>query len=144
MGAVELSEQDSRDQNGAKSYAGLQAVAAYLQLRQSAQTTNDAKLAERAAVKELLGELALRAPGHSVELRVPPHGVTQIVAGPRHRRGQPSATIEMDGQTLIGLCLGEVGWQEAIVAGRVLASGERADLSGLLPLRPLDHNPLER
>lgn len=113
----------------------LSAVAAYLNLGQDERAGAHGRSCQRAAVKELLAELAELVPGNSVELRVPPYGVIQIIAGPRHRRGQPSATIEMDSQTLIGLCLGEIGWQESVSSGKVLASGERADLSNVVPLR---------
>ena len=36
-----------------------------------------------------LEEVTARAPGNSVEVRVPPFGVTQCVEGPRHTRGTP-------------------------------------------------------
>jgi hypothetical protein len=32
--------------------------------------------------------------------------------------------------------MGEEAWADAVAAGRVQASGTRADLEGLLPLRP--------
>ena len=41
-------------------------------------------------VRFTLEELATLAPGNSVEVRVPPLGVTQCVAGPRHTRGTPA------------------------------------------------------
>lgn len=41
------------------------------------------------AVRYSLEELTARAPGNSVEVRVPPFGVTQCVEGPRHTRGTP-------------------------------------------------------
>ncbi len=40
-------------------------------------------------VRFTLEELATLAPGNSVEVRVPPLGVTQCIAGPRHTRGTP-------------------------------------------------------
>ncbi|HSO15816.1 MAG TPA: sterol carrier family protein, partial [Arthrobacter sp.] len=36
------------------------------------------------AVRYSLEEVTARAPGNSVEVRVPPFGVTQCVEGPRH------------------------------------------------------------
>ena len=36
------------------------------------------------AVRYCLEEVTARAPGNSVEVRVPPFGVTQCVEGPRH------------------------------------------------------------
>ncbi len=46
------------------------------------------------AVRGLLGVLAERAPGRSVEVRVPPHGVVQCIEGPRHTRGTPPNVVE--------------------------------------------------
>ena len=45
-------------------------------------------------VRFTLEELASLAPGNSVEVRVPPLGVTQCVAGPRHTRGTPPSVVE--------------------------------------------------
>ena len=81
-----------------------------------------------------LADLAAAAPGRSVELRVPPHGAVQLIAGPVHRRGTPKATVELDVGTLVDLASGAVAWHQAVAEGRVLASGERADLGGLFPL----------
>ena len=88
----------------------------------------------RPAVKAVLAALSERSPGRSVELRVPPHGATQVVPGPTHRRGTPKATVELEADVLFALALGTRRWAEAVAAGDVLASGERADLSGLFPL----------
>lgn len=86
------------------------------------------------AVRYLLEELAERAPGNSVEVRVPPFGATQCVQGPRHTRGTPPNVIETDAETWLGLATGATGWDEALAAGKVAASGSRANLHGLLPL----------
>ena len=51
------------------------------------------------AVRYTLEELTARAPGNSVEVRVPPFGVTQCVEGPRHTRGTPPNVIECDAAT---------------------------------------------
>lgn len=88
----------------------------------------------RDATKALLADLAAVAPGRAVELRVPPHGAVQLIAGPVHRRGTPKATVETDVQTLAELTLGEVSWADAVHQGRVIASGERTDLTALFPL----------
>lgn len=90
----------------------------------------------RAAVKAVLTELTARAPGRSVELRVPPYGATQVVEGPPHRRGTPKATIELAADTLFDLAQGTTDWAGAVAAGDVLASGERTDLAHLFPLDP--------
>jgi hypothetical protein len=60
--------------------------------------------------------------------------VTQCVEGPRHTRGTPPNVVETDAGTWLALVTGGLGWAEAASAGRVLASGERADLSTWLPL----------
>ena len=86
------------------------------------------------AVRFTLEEVAARAPGNSVEVRVPPFGVAQCVAGPRHTRGTPPNVIECDAGTWLGLVTGSLRWADAVAAGSVAASGLRADLSHLLPL----------
>ncbi|WP_193597714.1 sterol carrier family protein [Microbacterium sp. YJN-G] len=88
------------------------------------------------AVRYLLQLLDEKAPGNSVEVRVPPFGAVQVVQGPRHTRGTPPNVIETDAATWIALATGELTWADAVAAGRVLASGTRADLADLLPLRP--------
>ena len=86
------------------------------------------------AVRYTLEELAARAPGHTVEVRVPPFGVTQCLAGPRHTRGTPPNVVETDAETWLALATGTLSWADARATARVLASGERADLSDVLPL----------
>ena len=88
------------------------------------------------AVRYLLQLLAERAPGNTLEVRVPPFGAVQCVPGPRHTRGTPPNVIEMDAATWIALARGTEVWETAVAAGRVHASGTRADLAGLVPLRP--------
>jgi hypothetical protein len=86
------------------------------------------------AVRFSLEELAARAPGHTVEVRVPPFGVTQCVEGPRHTRGTPPNVVETDADTWLALVTGGTRWADAVESGKVRASGQRADLTGLLPL----------
>lgn len=86
------------------------------------------------AVRYLLEELAAIAPGNAVEVRVPPFGATQCVAGPRHTRGTPPNVIETDPATWIGLATGSLAWAQSIAEGKVIASGVRANLDGLIPL----------
>lgn len=98
-----------------------------------------ARPAIAAAVRYLLEELAAIAPGNTVEVRVPPFGATQCVEGPRHTRGTPPNVIEMSPETWLGLATGELAWDDAVAAARVVASGSRATLDGLLPImRPRD------
>jgi hypothetical protein len=88
----------------------------------------------RLLTKHFLAVLEERAPGHSVEVRVPPYAAVQVVPGVRHTRGTPPAVIETDAETWISLARGELSWIDALAAGRVSASGERTDLSRYLPL----------
>jgi hypothetical protein len=88
------------------------------------------------AVRYTLEELAARAPGRSVEVRVPPHGAVQCVEGPRHTRGTPTNVVETDGAGWLGLATGELTWEEARTGGAVRASGSRSDLTAYLPLLP--------
>lgn len=86
------------------------------------------------AVRFLLEELAELAPGNTVEVRVPPYGATQCIAGPKHTRGTPPNVIETDPHTWIELATGSLEWSDALAERRVQASGVRANLDGLLPL----------
>ena len=92
------------------------------------------RVTEKAAVKAALALLAERAPGRSVEVRIPPYAAVQVVAGTTHRRGTPSAVVEMDPRTWLELAAGQCRWADAVGDGRVRASGERSDLGGWLPL----------
>ena len=90
-----------------------------------------------AAVKTSARWLAQHVPGRSVEVRVPPHVAVQCIEGPRHTRGTPTNVIETDAATWLRLATGQLTWDDAVAAGKVTASGNRADLSNHLPLRPL-------
>ncbi|MER6014095.1 maleylpyruvate isomerase family mycothiol-dependent enzyme [Streptomyces bluensis] len=88
-----------------------------------------------AACTRLLADaLAVKAPGGSTEVRVPPYAVVQCVEGPRHTRGTPPNVVETDPLTWVRLATGREEWREAVREAHVRASGERADLGGLLPL----------
>ena len=88
----------------------------------------------RDAVRAILAQLAVKAPGHSVEVRVPPYGAIQCVEGPRHTRGTPPNVVEMDPITFIELAAGSRSWADAVREGRIRASGIRADISHLFPI----------
>ena len=81
----------------------------------------------RLLVKHFLAVLETRAPGHSVEVRVPPYAAVQAIPGVRHTRGTPPAVVETDAATWLALATGEVTWPEALDGARVSASGQRAD-----------------
>jgi hypothetical protein len=85
----------------------------------------------RLLTKHFMAVLEQRAPGHSVEVRVPPYAAVQVIPGVRHTRGTPPAVVEMDAATWVALATGGLAWHDAT---GVRASGERADLSPYLPL----------
>ncbi|MDX6213282.1 MAG: hypothetical protein QOF82_2369 [Frankiales bacterium] len=82
----------------------------------------------------LAGILADRHPGHAVEVRVPPFAAVQCVEGPRHTRGTPANVVETDPATWVLIAAGRMPYAEAVAAGKVAASGQRADLGPYLPL----------
>ncbi len=88
----------------------------------------------KALVKHYLAVLAERAPGNSVEVRIPPYAAVQVIPGVRHTRGTPPAVIETDGETWLALATGRTSWRQAVHDGTVVASGERTDLTAYLPL----------
>ncbi|MER7696515.1 MULTISPECIES: sterol carrier family protein [unclassified Streptomyces] len=88
-----------------------------------------------AACTRLLADaLAYRAPGGSVEVRVPPFAVVQCIGGPQHTRGTPPNVVETGPLTWMRLATGRTEWARVLEDAEVSASGERADLAGLLPL----------
>ncbi|WP_407560248.1 sterol carrier family protein [Streptomyces sp. 184] len=87
-----------------------------------------------AAVRVLADALAAKAPGAAVEVRIPPYAAIQCIEGPRHTRGTPPNVVETDPLTWIRLATGRTTWEAARDEGTVTASGERADLSGVLPV----------
>ena len=90
----------------------------------------------RLLVRHFLALLSTRAPGRSVEVRVPPYAAIQCVPGPRHTRGTPPGVVETDPLTWVLLSAGRIRWDEACHSGAVRASGERTDLSAYLPMAP--------
>ena len=89
----------------------------------------------RAAVKESLAALGALAPGRSVEVRVPPFGAVQCIAGPRHTRGTPPNVVETDARTWLALATGRLDWASAVADGGIVASGARAaEVAHHLPL----------
>lgn len=88
----------------------------------------------RLLTKHYLAVLETRAPGRSVEVRVPPYAAVQVIEGVRHTRGTPPAVVEMVAATWIALASGALEWSAAVESGQVHASGERTDLTAYLPL----------
>jgi hypothetical protein len=83
-------------------------------------------------VRRILDLIKKSAPGNSVELRIPPYGVIQCVAGVNHRRGTPANQVEMSGETLLFLIHNPKDWQRLCSNGEILASGTSSDLSEIL------------
>ena len=92
------------------------------------------RTALKLVTRELARALAARHPGKTVEVRVPPYAAVQCLTGPRHTRGTPPNVVETDAVTWVRLATGRVTWREAVGSGRARASGERSDLSSVLPL----------
>jgi uncharacterized protein (TIGR03083 family) len=96
------------------------------------------RAAQADSVRLLCAMLRERYPGRTVEVRVSPVAAVQIggadAAGPRHTRGTPPNVVETDPVTFVRLAAGRTNWAAAIAARTVTASGNRADLSGQLPL----------
>lgn len=86
------------------------------------------------AVRWTLQALTDRAPGKSVEVRVPPFGAVQCIEGPGHTRGTPPNVVEMDPEVWLAIATGERSWDDARGAGQIRASGTRADLSAFVPV----------
>lgn len=87
------------------------------------------------AVRFTLQVFAAEHPGEAVELRVPPFHAVQCIEGTRHTRGTPPAVVEMDAHTWLALACGIKEWSDATrPGGGATASGERSDLSALLPV----------
>ncbi len=86
------------------------------------------------AVRFTLEELAERAPGGAIEVRVPPYGAIQCGEGGHHTRGTPPNVVETDADSWLSLATGVLAWVDAVEKALVSASGVRADLSTWLPL----------
>lgn len=114
------------------SHAGVAALQAVIRSHDAGEVPERATLAT--AVRYLLEELAEAHPGNTLEVRVPPFGAVQCVAGPKHTRGTPPNVIECDAETWIALATGRLAWGEAVSAQRVAASGTRAWLTDMVPL----------
>lgn len=84
-----------------------------------------------AGVRTSLQWFAEQHPGRAVEVRVPPYLAVQILGGTTHRRGTPPAVVEMSPQTWLTLFTKGLTWSDAVAGGKIIASGERSDLSEL-------------
>ena len=112
---------------------GVTAIQSVLAKRENEEISKDADLIT--AVRYLLEELTEVAPGNSVEVRVPPYGATQCIEGPRHTRGTPPNVVEMKPEVWLDIALGNRSWGEVLAEHLVSASGVRATLEEVLPLK---------
>ncbi|MDJ0377234.1 sterol carrier family protein [Cryobacterium sp. PH31-L1] len=99
-----------------------------------AEGSNASRDIRAQAVRYTLQLLAEQAEGNTLEVRVPPFGAVQCVAGPRHTRGTPPNVIETDAATWLALATGAISWADGVATGAIHASGARATLHGHLPL----------
>lgn len=85
-------------------------------------TPSRAQLA--AAVRQSVRALEHDAPGHTVEVRVPPFAAAQCIEGPAHTRGTPPNIVEMEPLVWLRVV---VGAEEFEGNPRIDASGTRAN-----------------
>ena len=99
---------------------------------ESLQTSPQDHEALAVAVRTSLEWFAEQHPGRAVEVRVPPFLAIQVLGGATHRRGTPPAVVEMSPEIWLDLFTKKLTWVEAVASGKLIASGERSDLSALL------------
>ncbi|WP_433757485.1 sterol carrier family protein [Nocardia sp. CA-135398] len=118
--------------NPAELQAAVAAVSAWLR---DDSTPAPARPELAAAVRTTARTLAASAPGHSVEVRVPPFVAVQCIEGPRHTRGTPPNVVETDPRTWLLLATGLLEFDVAVASGAVSASGSRAvEIAHWLPI----------
>ena len=95
--------------------------------RLDAGSTDRADL--KAATMHLIALLVEKAPGNSVEVRIPPFAAVQCIEGARHTRGTPPAVVEMDAETWIALGRGGLAWADATkrASGLMIYGGFRGE-----------------
>lgn len=120
-----------RADGGSDGAGGAGEVGGAVQIADAAEPTHD-EIAF--AVRTTARALAQRHPGRSVEIRIPPYAAVQAIAGTRHTRGTPPNVVETDATTWLALVCGLLDVATGTAAGRLRASGTRADLTGVVPL----------
>ncbi|WP_018024795.1 sterol carrier family protein [Corynebacterium ulceribovis] len=84
-----------------------------------------------AAVRASAQTLAQIAPGHAVEVRIPPYAAVQCIAGTTHTRGTPPNVVEMDARNWLLLVVGRQSWQDADLE---CSGTQAAEVAEYLPL----------
>ncbi len=87
-----------------------------------------------AAVRLTVAQLGEDAPGHSVEVRVPPFAAVQCVEGSVHRRGTPPNVVQCDALTWLRLAGGLIDVDGAVAAGAEVSGAHATDISHWLPV----------
>lgn len=122
--------------DAATTRAAVEAVADWIRNPEEIEKPGRTALAQ--ATRTTARMLEADAPGHSVELRVPPFVAVQCIEGPRHTRGTPPNVVEMDPLTWLQLATGLLSWEQALASPRLDASGSRAhEIAEWLPIIPL-------
>ena len=102
------------------------------ELRDALQTVHPWLIDAAHAVRLSATYVSHLAPGHAVEVRVPPFAATQCIAGPRHTRGTPPNVVETDPATWLRLV---TGLDTITDNPAVTSSGTRAgEVADWLPL----------
>src|SRR5699024_4118166 len=124
---VRMSPQRSKP-NSHETKAAVDAIADWLHDFEAAPTPSRHELAK--AVRTTARTLEHDAPGHSVELRVPPFVAVQCIEGPRHTRGTPPHVVECSPRTWLLLATGLLSRGQAdVYAARPRAAGIAAGLT---------------
>ncbi|MBZ8176378.1 hypothetical protein GP475_10205 [Corynebacterium poyangense] len=117
--------------DAARLRAEVEEVRAWVEDR-SNQVEKPPRAAIARAVRGTARLLAERAPGHCVEVRVPPFVAVQCIEGPRHTRGTPPNVVECDPRTWLRLACGIEDFHHS---PGVDSSGSRAgEVAHWLPL----------
>lgn len=119
--------------------AARDAVAAVRPWIEGSDATRPTRTDLAAAVRLSAQLIAQDAPGHTVELRIPPFAAVQCVAGPGHRRGTPPNVVECTPLAWLRAATGVASIldmaKENQQETRVQMSGTRAaDVAEFLPL----------
>lgn len=113
--------------------AAVLTVMAWIDDPEGAPMPSRSQLAD--AVRRTARTLEHIAPGHSVEVRVPPFVAIQCIDGLQHTRGTPPNVVETDPLTWLQLATGKISLEQALSSGKVDASGTRArEIEHWLPL----------
>ncbi|MGO1949854.1 MAG: sterol carrier family protein [Mycobacteriaceae bacterium] len=97
-------------------------------------TDRPSRRAVATAVRLSVAQLGEDAPGHSVEVRVPPFAAVQCVEGSVHRRGTPPNVVQCDALTWLRLAGGVIDLDGAVAAGAEVSGAHAGDVSHWLPV----------